>query len=194
MSDAAAPIPQAIRLRALLAGAVSAPPRSSTRDQRDEAFAAGRAAADAEWQLRFDALEATLYAARDTAAAREAELSARARAAADALQTALSTELSRLAIEIAGRILEVQPGVAAETLAALIHEALSATVPGDVGTLRVNPAALESATAQLPAGWAVLPDPSLAVGEVLAEAGPVLALASLANRLVQATAALGRSV
>jgi flagellar biosynthesis/type III secretory pathway protein FliH len=190
MSEAA-PVATPVRLTALFAKPRAAPRRPTADELQKQGFAAGRAAADAEWQPRFEALEATFYAARDDATARAAQQEAQARAAADALHALFATELARLAHAIAAQVLAAQPAIAPETLAALIHQALAAAAPGDTGTLHVAPALLEHTRALLPAGWALAADPALAPGELLAETGPLIAIATLADRLADVAARLG---
>lgn len=169
------------------------PPGSSARERQqqavDAAFKAGRAAAEAELLPRIAELEARLETLQaEMAQALEAE-ARRCDAMLAALEPALADAVVPLALAVAERVLAAEPTLRAETLAALVAEALAGLPEGSGGALRMNPGDAARALA-LPAGWTIVADPARAPGDMIAERGASLAAAALSRRLAQATAAL----
>lgn len=182
----------AVPLSRLFAGPAP-PPGPSARERQqqavDAAFEAGRAAAEAELLARIAELETRLAALEaDTAQALAAE-AARHAAILAALEPALAEAVVPLALAVAERVLAAEPTLRAETLAALVADALAGLPEGSGGALRMNPGDAARAPA-LPAGWTIVADPARAPGDMIAEQGASLAAAALSRRLAQVTDAL----
>lgn len=176
-----------------LFGVAPPPPGPSDRERRqqavDAAFEAGRAAGEAVLLPRIAELEARLAALQaEMAQALEAE-AGRSAAMLAALEPALADAVVPLALAIAEQVLAAEPVMRAETLSALVAEAMSGLTEGSGGVLRMNPVdAVRAPT--LPAGWAVVADPARAPGDMIAEQGASLAAAALSRRLAQLRDAL----
>ncbi len=153
------------------------------------ARAEGRAAAEAELLPRLAALEAELAVARAEGVAAADARSAATGAALAALESALADAVAVLGVAIARQVLAAEPAVDVQTLAGLVADALAGLGRGDAGQLRMHPDDAPHAPA-LPAGWALVPDPGLARGEVVAERGSALSGAGLGLRLARLGAAL----
>ncbi len=147
--------------------------------------AQGRADAEAELLPRIAALEERLASEQRGHQAQLADIRMAQETALQALQSAYAESIATLALEVTAAILATEPALAPDTVASLIAEALSTARPGDVGTLRLHPA-LAACAPELPAGWTLVTDPDIDPTTAIAEAGPSIALASLAHRLEQA--------
>ena len=176
-----------------LFGEAPPPPRPSDRERQqqavDAAFEAGRAAGEAMLRPRIAELEARLAALQaEMAQALEAE-AGRSAALLAALEPALADAVVPLALAIAEQVLAAEPTIAADTLEALVAEALAGFPEGAGGALRMNPEDAARAPA-LPAGWTIVADPARAPGDMIAERGASLAAAALSRRLAQVMDAL----
>lgn len=183
MSDAVLAVP----FSRLFAGpAAPAGPSAAERQQAavDAAFAAGEAAAEARLAPRIGALEAELDAQAARHAAQLEQAGRTAQAAMAALETALSEVVATLGLEVARHVLAREPGTGAETIGLLVADALAGLPEGSAGMVRMHPADAEAAP-PLPTGWALVADPTLTPGELVAERGARLSAAGLALRLEQ---------
>ena len=188
MSDAAAmPDVRAIPLARLLRSIPAVPARAEA-DIHAEAEAIARAQADTEWGRHVATLE--VAHAADIARLGEAASAERALAASliGALEVQFAEALCALALAINRQLLAAEPAIPAETLHALIADALSALPEGATGTLHLSPADLPTVTA--PSGWRLHADPVLAPGTLRAEAGPALSRASLQLRFDRLAASM----
>ena len=188
MSEAQAkPDVRAIPLARLLRNIPAVPPRAQA-DIRAEIEAVARAQADAEWGRHV----ATLEAAHAVEIARlgEAATAERALAASliDALEAQFKDALCTLALAINRQLLHAEPAIPAETLHALIADALAALPEGAAGMLHLSPTDLPHVAA--PSGWRLHADPALAPGSLRAESGPALSRASLQLRFDRLAASM----
>jgi flagellar biosynthesis/type III secretory pathway protein FliH len=172
-------------LRALLGlDRAPAPPRAGPAPGVAEAALAqaraeGARAAEAHWQA--------LLAAREAAHAAE-RAAAEARAAA--LLDAAAGHLAELLLAGLRAVIESAPPPGEALVRALAREALDALAEEGRGALRLSPADLASGAIDPPEGWRAVADPSLPPGEVRAEIGPRLSVASIEHRLRQLAAAM----
>lgn len=146
------------------------------REDAVEAYAAGFADGIAEAEARHAAELAAQQAAQE-------EGRRAAEAAFDRLLADAADCLAEAGLAIAAAVLGTRPAIPADTLRALVAEALAAAPAGATGTLRLPAALPPAAQAALPAGWRIVVDPGLAPGEVRAELPDRAILASLEARL-----------
>jgi flagellar biosynthesis/type III secretory pathway protein FliH len=165
------------------------PPEDLRADELEAACAAVRAEVEGQLLPRIEQLQADLSAERAARTAEGAERARIADAALAALQQTLSDAVAGLALAVAGQVLAAEPQLGAQTLAALVAQALAQAPEGDSGTVRLHPLHVSAAPSP-PPGWRLLADPELAPGTVIAEVGPCLSLASIDLRLAQAADAL----
>jgi flagellar biosynthesis/type III secretory pathway protein FliH len=183
MSDAVLAVPFS---RLFAPAALPAGPSPAARQQAavEAAFAAGEAAGAARLLPRIAALEAEVEALTVRHGAELAAEAERSAAALAALEAALAGAVASIGLAAARAVLAREPALGADTLGALVAEALAGLPDGQAGTLRMHPDDAVTAPA-LPQGWAVLADPALAPGEMVAERGPGLSAAGVQCRLEQ---------
>lgn len=183
MSDAVLAVPFS---RLFAQSAQPADPSPAERHQAalKTAFEAGHAAGEARPLARIAELEEELDSLRRDHAARLEADGRRAEAAMQALEVSLAEAVTALGLEVAGQVLAREPALGQQTIGGLVAEALSGLPEGAAGTLRMNPHDAADAPA-LPSGWGLLADPELERGQMIAERGPALTAAGLAQRLQQ---------
>ncbi len=153
------------------------------------AFEAGRAAGEAALRPRIAELDATVEALR-ARTSRELEAGARLSASViAALDAALAEAVASLSLAVARQVLAAEPAIRQETLNVLVAEALAGLPQGASGVLRMNPEDAALAP-RLPSGWALVADPDLSPGDVIAERGSSLSATGLTLRLDQVHTAL----
>lgn len=180
MSDAQ-PVPLARLLRPSSAALPVILPTPQEDDRLAEAEARARAEAVSEWQARLAAAEdrhAKVIAQADEALARQEQLT---RDLLAALDRQFADSLAELAHAIVRQLLDAEPPFPADTLRALVAEAIAALPAGKAGTIHLAPQDLPGFAPS--AGWRVQADPALGSGTIRVEAGPALARAGLSLRL-----------
>lgn len=183
MSEALLAVPVA---QMFMPPAPAAVPTDAERRMAAEAAAreAGRSDAESCLLPRIAELEQTLAAERDQHAAALATADQRFADAFAALETALVHAITDLGLAVAQAVLAAEPRLGADTVAALVADALAGLPDSAAGKLRMHPSDI-SAAPLLPPGWVLSPDPALPPGRVIAEAGPCLSAADLSQRLAQ---------
>jgi flagellar biosynthesis/type III secretory pathway protein FliH len=172
---------QPVPLARLLRPAPAAISTFMDDDRLADAGARARAEADHEWRARLTEAEeqhAKAMAQADEVLAQRERLTANLLAALD---SQFAGSLATLAHAIVRQILEAEPPFPAETLRALVAEAIAALPEGEAGTIHLAPRDLPGFAP--PAGWRFQADPALGSGTVRVEAGPALARAALSLRL-----------
>jgi flagellar biosynthesis/type III secretory pathway protein FliH len=165
------------------------PPAELQQQAVEAAFEAGRATGEAALLPRLAALEAELSDAHTRNAQTLATAAARADAVVAALDQALAGAVATLALAIARQVLGAEPTLGAETIHALVAEALAGLPAGAAGVLRMNPADAAHAPA-VPTGWIVIADAARSPGDVLADCALGISAAGLSLRLDQVRSVL----